>query len=266
MKNTETYKVIILPSEDESHLWITRKHNVLAYNNKSGKWNNTNHLYVISDEPIKEGDWYIDSLVHPELITKPLQMMGWCNIEDMIIQSTTGTTNPKSTSKKIIATTDKSLTSDNSPTNKIGEAILNTYIPQLPQSFIKHYAEVGGVDEVTLEMEKIPYMEQPSIGPWEYYYKLKLTDSNEVVVVEDSINTDIIGNNSSIHSATLLEPKLLTEEQRLKAVEMMYGAKLYSREEVIEILHSYQEEHATKNIGFNKLLHDRVDKWTEENL
>jgi len=34
-------------------------------------------------------------------------------------------------------------------------------------------------------MEKIPYMEQPSIGPWEYYYKLKLTDNNEVVVVEE---------------------------------------------------------------------------------
>jgi hypothetical protein len=152
MKNTETYKVIILPTTNRtSKLWYDNKDKKHLFDPVGTKDATPQHLYAISDEEIKEGvDYYYDS--HNNLILKS------SNNSDHKVYGY----------KKIIATTDKSLG-----------------LPIFEQSFIKHYAEVGGIDEVELEMEKIPYMEQPSIGPWEYYYKLKLTDNNEVVVVEE---------------------------------------------------------------------------------
>ncbi len=45
---------------------------------------------------------YLDSLVHPNLITYPLVMQGFCDADKKIIQSNSGTTSPVATSRKII--------------------------------------------------------------------------------------------------------------------------------------------------------------------
>ena len=66
---------------------------------------------LVSDEEIKEGDWYIDFLVFPNLIQHPLQHSGVEYKEDKlngkyknpIIQSKQGTTSPKNKCWKIIA-------------------------------------------------------------------------------------------------------------------------------------------------------------------
>ena len=59
-------------------------------------------LIITTSKTIKEYDMYLDDLVHPNLITYPLIMQGFCDSQNKIIQSNSGTTSPVTTSRKII--------------------------------------------------------------------------------------------------------------------------------------------------------------------
>ena len=59
-------------------------------------------LIITTAKTIKEYDMYLDDLVHPNLITHPLVMQGFCDADNKIIQSNSGTTSPIATSRKII--------------------------------------------------------------------------------------------------------------------------------------------------------------------
>ncbi len=101
------------------------------------------HLYVISDDEIKEGDWYYNSQVN------------------IIIQTTKDTIDKvgglrvfERSCKKIIATTDKSLKIDDRDYNSLGKSNLMP-LPQIPESFIKHYIEEYNKGNIitTIELE-----------------------------------------------------------------------------------------------------------------
>lgn len=85
----------------------------------------TYNLYITSDDEIKEGDWCYS-------IKK-----------NSVFQSNGQNHSPAS--KKIIATTDKSLMHLNEKDN------YEEYIPQPSQAFIEKYCKVGGIDEVMVE-------------------------------------------------------------------------------------------------------------------
>jgi hypothetical protein len=59
-------------------------------------------LIITISKKIKVNDMYLDSLVHPNLITYPLVMQCFFDDEKNIIQSNSGTTSPINTSRKII--------------------------------------------------------------------------------------------------------------------------------------------------------------------
>lgn len=59
-------------------------------------------LIITTSKIIKENDMYLDSLVHPDLITYPLVMQCFCDDDNKIIQSNSGTTSPLSTCRKIL--------------------------------------------------------------------------------------------------------------------------------------------------------------------
>ena len=59
-------------------------------------------LIITISKKIKVNDMYLDCLVHPNLITYPLVMQGFCDADKNIIQSNSGTTSPINTSRKII--------------------------------------------------------------------------------------------------------------------------------------------------------------------
>jgi len=59
-------------------------------------------LIITTAKTIKKYDMYLDNLVHPNLITYPLVMQGFCDADKKIIQSNSGTTSPVATSRKII--------------------------------------------------------------------------------------------------------------------------------------------------------------------
>lgn len=95
---------------------------------------NNSHLYITTDEDIKEGDWYYSD-IEPKGVFK-------------------ATKEGKATNRrKIIATTDSKLLE---PNHKEWTKMkrLEKWLPQIPQSFIEEYCKAGGIDEVLVEYEE----------------------------------------------------------------------------------------------------------------
>lgn len=111
-----------LRTEDKSQIWKWRLGLTFMKNPSSpakGAEGSPQHLYITTDEEIKEGDWV------------------WHKDLKSVMQ--TGKDLPKynqNTFEKIIASTDPELS------GKTG---------QLPQSFIEEYCKAGGIDNVSAE-------------------------------------------------------------------------------------------------------------------
>lgn len=154
------------------------------------------HLHLVSDEEIKEGDWFYTP--------KEVGIEG-------ISQLTKGYT-CFAECKKIIATTDKSLTI-NIKEPSINDWVLGKFltIPQIPESFVKHFVEKqGNVGKVMVEYEEIGrYQITKWFGTGKF--QPKLTKNNEVIISLEE--------------------------------------KSYSREEVLLILSNYRLDNAGENLG-----------------
>lgn len=124
MRQTKTFRVVMLPTEKESNLWL-QPNNLLRFANslKEVGIAKPQHLYILSDEEIKE-------------------------IEG---------------SKKIVSTTDKSLTncsvcgiSNDNHKMSCKTPSLRTNLPAIPESFIQAYIEAYNkgkpITEVDLEV------------------------------------------------------------------------------------------------------------------
>jgi hypothetical protein len=134
------------------------------------------HLYIISDHEIKEGDWYIYA--------------------NEVFKSTGNSLLSSSQCKKIIATTDKSLRIQN-----IMMSMSSLYLPQPSQAFIKKYCKSGGIDEVLVEyeclqsagMKIVDFSKTPPIDIIDYpceciEWKLKV-DSHNTITIHPIKNT-----------------------------------------------------------------------------
>lgn len=110
------------------------------------------YLYITSDEEIREGDYYIDDLVHPRLVTHPLQHSGHVYSSN-IIQSNSGTTSPISTSKKIILTTNQDLIADG--VQEIDNEFLKWFIKNSTREFV--HVEKGFSDGTDYGFNFIDY-------------------------------------------------------------------------------------------------------------
>ena len=118
----------------------------------SGIQTDIQHLYILSDDEIKEGDWCIKSYGMTEKICKYTTDLG-------------------NTAKKIIATTDPQIINDFSTSG-------TTFVPSIPQSFIEKYCELNGKIG-TVELE---YEEEEHNNPTGKYDTLKISNINEVIV------------------------------------------------------------------------------------
>lgn len=106
-----------------------KEHQIIHIPRKSSHLNEFDHLYVISDEEIKEGDWFYYKHFGEDIIDKTNENTDLVNLN-----------NPDKYFKKIIASTDKSLE-----------------LPQIPQQFIEQYIESynknNNIDKVMVEYE-----------------------------------------------------------------------------------------------------------------
>jgi hypothetical protein len=161
------------------------------------------HLYITSDDEIKEGDWY---KVMNDKYNNGIKSIAQADKEHLRMIKE----NPRFICKKIIATTDKSLVigkehDDTVPYLKMR----NKYLPQPSQSFIKKYCELDGIDKVLVEYEKHidqhpdwrpTYSDPDNSGGAVIEFYLPKTDSHNTITIKP------------------IEPKLYTEEQIIQIV------------------------------------------------
>lgn len=211
MKTSKIFKIVILPTNKASELVLSMWENInkLAINkdlkNDLSQFTKdliNQHLYIISNDEIKEGDWYIT-------LRKDYQgVLNKCVKLDKVsvISQLNNSNNPNHTqytefkfAKKIIASTDKDLVADYD-------------IKPIPKSFIQAYINAynkgNPINEVNLEMKD---------NSREEWIGDKYT--GEPVWIED-LQINIRNDNTII----------------------IHQSKTYSREEVISIITKLNEQ------------------------
>lgn len=138
-------KVHMLPTEDSmsSPFYVDKHNNIYEWGEDLKASGTPQHLYITTDEEIKEGDWYLATIIsHNGEEIKPLQ---WSVGSKPCAEQPLGV--------KIIATTDDLVT------GKVHIGILagttdgftETYVSKIPQDFIEEYCKAGGIDKVLVE-------------------------------------------------------------------------------------------------------------------
>lgn len=161
-------RVVMLPTEKETHL--SENELGINYNKDAQKMLYGQHLYLISDDKIKEGDWCYGEDKRPVHKYQYECEERYC--------------------KKVIASTDLSLTPN--LTTDYGKTIGMFIMPTLSEDFIKAYVKANGeIDEVYVEYEEkadgvIGINTNgggKAIGITNQRWELKLTDNNEVIIL-----------------------------------------------------------------------------------
>lgn len=152
------------------------------------------HLYVLSDDEIKEGDWYLANKALLKNNT-PVWVIRKCNkiINGWLeSNSNVGQGDNPNWSKKIIATTNSSL-------KIVGYEPYYEFplisLPQIPLSFIQYFVEQYNVDNIITKV-MVEY-EEKRIGDEhdEYFFKIpKISSDNTINIkpIKDSFDINDI--------------------------------------------------------------------------
>ncbi len=153
MEQFKRAKVVMLPTENiKNSVWLDDANYLLSNHflikqKPKGKFQ---HLYIISDDEIKEGDWFIDNITN-----KTVQL---CHLiaGDILFNEKMAHFNKNELRKKIIATTDTSLQIRDKTTKHIGRKIItvtgNSNLHQPSQQFIEKYIESYNKGEVITDV------------------------------------------------------------------------------------------------------------------
>lgn len=134
-------KVVMLPTEKASKIILNLKTKSLSYGREISEefvryGEELQHLYILSDEEIKEGQWRLN------LETNSFIKVYYYDAIDCKL-------NPKKF-KKIIATTDPELKID---IQRDAFVETNCPLPRPSDAFLKAYCEKGGISEILVEYE-----------------------------------------------------------------------------------------------------------------
>lgn len=179
------------------------------------------HLYIISDDEIKEGDWFIN-LFNNVIV----QAHNWIYV---------------STCKKIIATTDTSLTID---------CIINKnkvyHLPQPSQQFIEKYIEEYNKGNIITDV-LVEYMQTKLyIKPQNYQQYISQPKELQFPITTDINNIYNLKVNPKDNTITIKKVK-----------------DSWNREDVYKIIRKAITD--TNKAGFRNISMD-YNKWIEENL
>jgi len=170
-------KVVMLPTNEKAPLWLSKGNTLTLWGkeNNNDKLGDNQHLYILSDEEIKVGDWF-----YADEYSKPEQAKHFDGklVNGFVVEFC----------KKIIATTDSSL--------RIGKLEVGgkiEHLPQISQSFIEIFVEEYNKDNVITEVMieyKEPYNKLvgskigSNIGHFtlteENKYRLKINANNTI--------------------------------------------------------------------------------------
>lgn len=211
------------------------------------------HLYVLSDEKIKEGDWCFRKGNGSHIKSFVFKASKKWLIENEESLDYILPTFLKTNCKKIIATTDESLLLLGEFSTTSGNVGYHPKpLPQLSNDFIKEYCERGGVDEI-----KVKYRQD---------YDLVAGDTGEYPVFFDVVKINF--NNTIDASFIKKEEKLYTKEEIRKAYNAGHLECLrdWSETEGVKIK-SYDDYHYDED--FPELYNaDELPRevWIKENL
>lgn len=194
---------------------------------KPAKYWKPQHIYALSDEEIKEGDWYYN------LKSKTIH-----NTKDKVHYFVNNT--KYTDHKKIIATTDESLRTF---TGLVSTHVGNS-LPRPSDSFIKKYCELGGIDEVMVEYEN--------------YHGIN-TSIAEVNTISGDGSLNWQGRND------LRDYKLKIAPDNTITIRSIKDS--YSRKELIEFIKKFKKDYDEALFYSEEAhIELSEDKWIEENL
>jgi len=181
----KTFKVVILSTNkiEDSQLMLQGSNKKLSISHPNCHNVNSNniwqgqHLYILSDDEIKEGDWVYDNYRKALLLAPNKNNVDFFNM----------TSNRY---KKIVTTTDKSLYYES--TKDIGIKLKGLQqLAQLPESFIKAYIkaynEGNPITEVDLELEANTLLEDGD--DLSQMWKIKTRQDNTVIIHQSKMYT-----------------------------------------------------------------------------
>lgn len=180
-------QIIMLPAKDKLEGVLCTIGRTLTYQKglvTNGGYIQAQHLYILSDDEIKEGDWFFD-------ITK--NTIHKCHSVSNNIQSSLngGGYHGKFECKKIIATTNKSISRNSDIEMSVKDA-LNT-LPEIPQSFIEQfitsYNEGKTISDVMVEYDtiQVPYITGDG---FEIVLKVNSNNTINIKTIKDSWSRD----------------------------------------------------------------------------
>lgn len=238
MTTTKKTQVVMLPTNEKANVGnnVIVKHNTtLAYGKKIQEPYNMaeteQHLYFLSDEEIKEGDWVLingcivrqckETNKEPHTIPTVIDTIG--GIHHIIV------------CKKIIATTDSSLIIGENKGKSLLGTDLNKYLPQPSQDFIKVFVEEYNKGNV-IEWVDVEYeaMNTTIVNRNYNDFEPKVNSKNEITI-------------------TMIKENWNREEVIAKLKKLA--------EDIDDAYRSYTSDNI---IGFNMVNND--GKWISENL
>lgn len=202
----KNHQVVILPTETKSKLYqlLTDKKLYIGDNiPQSDSQRPNQHLYILSDEEIKEGDWYIG-----ERNTGP-QLLQCKEIKEGMVIPTESSKYPYNIGecKKVIATTDSSLTQLVQTLH--GKAFVSKELPRPSDAFVQKLVEECNkgnvITEVLVEYEGIEWLDRPL----EYFIKTAPDNTITIKPVEKTWD-DIFKNFQQLLNKTTQEVNFKT--------------------------------------------------------
>ena len=157
-------EIVMIPTDNSSNILTTKKGTLAWFKDKFKPDENYTgqHLYFISDEPIKKGDWMTNG---KEIYYNEVQLDGYVNIW------------------KIIATTDKSLSHIENSIQHINS------VARPSEAFLRKYCKAGGISTVDVEYGAIPTQsDNPFTNPKGLHdfegaeWGLKTNSHNEITI------------------------------------------------------------------------------------
>jgi len=222
-------KVVMLPTNEKAQLWLSKGNALTLWGkeNNNDKLGANQHLYFLSDEEIKEGDWYISAM-------------------KSIISQHNGTEKLPDGWKKIIATTDKSLEiSNNLDYNQLlpNRKDFRFYLPHPSQQFIEKYIEEYNkgnvITDVLIEYELISNEE---------YFGNTVNPDDDVPYFDEKLKINPKDNTITIR-------KTKDSWNREEVVKLL------------EEIHDMSYENCQYDYSLTATArYVNVDKWIEENL
>lgn len=158
--------VVMLPTNEKATICLSQNKLSLFYGIEPDiEKLKYQHLYITSDEEINGGDWCLNSYDNQiwKYKPSPCPLPYWGN---------------KDTLTKIIATTDKSITI-NGYDSSDEDAIVNCYLPQIPQEFIELYCQKYNEGNSITEVEILYEPNYSNLGESLWY---PLIESNKVKI------------------------------------------------------------------------------------